>query len=44
MKAQIVVKGTALWGLVEQTRTVEIERALTVEEMIGGLDGSVGGK
>jgi hypothetical protein len=44
MKAEIVVKGTALWGLVEQTRKVEIERALTVEELIGGIDGSVGGK
>ena len=44
LKAQIVVEASALWGLIEQTRTVEVERALTIEEMIGGLDGSVGGE
>lgn len=44
VKAKLVVGVSVLWGLIEQERDVEIERALTVEDIIRGVDGNVGGK
>ncbi len=40
--AQVVVRVSALGGLIEREHTVEVVRALTIADIIGGVDGTVG--